>query len=232
MRAHWMAGLALTDEQADELMADYWTWYRGTLDQPLVDWFAAQRPARKSAILGDTGPGAREGERVWGFEAVTGDIVYSHEVGLRKPDPAVYALSTSRLGCRAGGDRLPRRRGGQRRGGAIGRLARRTPRRHPDLDPRAGGDHRSQGEGGRNPRSTGCSVCYPGLQPAQSGRRPPQSAGLLAGHHADGLAHEARKHRGAGHAEPGGDDLREHAAVVGGDEEVGVSSLVMPGHLA
>lgn len=98
VRAHWMAGLALTDEQADELMGDYWTWYRGTLDQPLLDWFAAQRPARKTAILSNSGPGAREAERVWGFEDLTDDIVYSHEVGLRKPDPAVYALSALRLG--------------------------------------------------------------------------------------------------------------------------------------
>jgi epoxide hydrolase-like predicted phosphatase len=35
---------------------------------------------------------------VWGFEDVTDDIVYSHEVGLRKPDPAIYALTAERLG--------------------------------------------------------------------------------------------------------------------------------------
>ena len=29
---------------------------------------------------------------------MTDDIVYSHEVGLRKPDPAVYALTAARLG--------------------------------------------------------------------------------------------------------------------------------------
>ena len=37
------AGSGLSDEQADELMADYWRWYVGTLDQPLVDWFAGVR---------------------------------------------------------------------------------------------------------------------------------------------------------------------------------------------
>ena len=35
---------------------------------------------------------------MWGFEDVTDDIVYSHEVGLRKPDPAIYALAAERLG--------------------------------------------------------------------------------------------------------------------------------------
>ena len=44
MRAHWRQRLALNDAQADELMADYWRWYVGTLDQELFDWFAAQRP--------------------------------------------------------------------------------------------------------------------------------------------------------------------------------------------
>ena len=29
---------------------------------------------------------------------MTDDIVYSHEVGLRKPDPAIYALAAARLG--------------------------------------------------------------------------------------------------------------------------------------
>ena len=35
---------------------------------------------------------------MWGFEDVTDDIVYSHEVRLRKPDPAIYALTAERLG--------------------------------------------------------------------------------------------------------------------------------------
>ena len=98
MRAHWQQHLGLSDEQADELMRDFWTWYVGTLDQPLLDWFAAQRPARLTGILSNSGPGAREAERHWGFEDITDDIVYSHEVGLAKPDPAIYALTAERLG--------------------------------------------------------------------------------------------------------------------------------------
>jgi HAD superfamily hydrolase (TIGR01509 family) len=31
------------------------------------------------------------------IEAVVLDIVYSHEVGLRKPDPAIFELTASRL---------------------------------------------------------------------------------------------------------------------------------------
>ena len=99
VRRHWQERLGLSDEQADDLLADYRRWYAGTLDRPLVDWFAGVRGrGLKAGILSNSGPGAREAERHWGFEQMTDDIVYSHEVGLRKPDPAVYALTAARLG--------------------------------------------------------------------------------------------------------------------------------------
>jgi epoxide hydrolase-like predicted phosphatase len=99
VRAHWRQRLALSEVQTDELMADYWHWYVGTLDQQLFDWFARVRTrGLKAGILSNSGPGAREAEACSGFEAVTDDIVYSHEVGLAKPDPAVYELTASRLG--------------------------------------------------------------------------------------------------------------------------------------
>jgi putative hydrolase of the HAD superfamily len=103
VRAHWQARLGLSDRQADALMADYWRWYAGTLDRPLVEWFARVRGrGLKAGILSNSGPGAREAERRWGFEEITDDIVYSHEVGLAKPDPAVYALTAERLGVEPG----------------------------------------------------------------------------------------------------------------------------------
>ncbi|MCP3421289.1 HAD family hydrolase [Nocardioides pinisoli] len=100
VRAEWQRALALDDEQVDALLDDFWRWYVGTLDRPLLDWFAAQRPERLTAILSNSGPGARERERCHGFEDVTDDIVYSHEVGLAKPDPRAYELVTRRLGVR------------------------------------------------------------------------------------------------------------------------------------
>jgi putative hydrolase of the HAD superfamily len=97
-RAHWQRRLALTDAQADELVADSWRWYVGSLDQPLFDWFSGLRPrGLTTGILSNSGPGAREAERHHGFEAITDVIVYSHEVGVKKPDPAVYELTRSRL---------------------------------------------------------------------------------------------------------------------------------------
>lgn len=100
VRAEWQRALALDDEQVDALLDDFWRGYVGTLDRPLLDWFAAQRPERLTAILSNSGPGARERERCHGFEDVTDDIVYSHEVGLAKPDPRAYELVTRRLGVR------------------------------------------------------------------------------------------------------------------------------------
>jgi putative hydrolase of the HAD superfamily len=99
VRSHWQDRLGLSDDQADELMADQWRWYVGTLDQPLYDWFAGVRGRGLIAgILSNSGPGAREAERVWGLEEITEHIVYSHEVGLAKPDRAIYELTASRLG--------------------------------------------------------------------------------------------------------------------------------------
>jgi putative hydrolase of the HAD superfamily len=41
--------------------------------------------------------GAREREQVaYGFEDLVDDLVYSHEVGLSKPDPRIYALTCQR----------------------------------------------------------------------------------------------------------------------------------------
>jgi HAD superfamily hydrolase (TIGR01509 family) len=98
VRSHWQRRLGLSDDQADELMADQWRWYVGALDLTLYDWFAGVRGrGLVAAILSNSGQGAREAERVWGFEEITDDIVYSHEVGLAKPDPAIYELTSARL---------------------------------------------------------------------------------------------------------------------------------------
>jgi HAD superfamily hydrolase (TIGR01509 family) len=99
MREHWKQRLGLTDAQADELMTDQWRWYCGTLDHELFDWFAGVRGrGLKAGIVSNSGPGAREAERHFGFEGIVDDLVYSHEVGLMKPDPAIFHLAASRLG--------------------------------------------------------------------------------------------------------------------------------------
>ncbi|MFC4785101.1 HAD-IA family hydrolase [Nocardioides sp. MAHUQ-72] len=100
VRATWQRELGLSGPQVDELVEDFWRWYVGTLDRPMLDWFAGLRPRLLTGILSNSAPDARERERCWGFEDVTDDIVYSHEVGLLKPDPAVFELTARRLGVR------------------------------------------------------------------------------------------------------------------------------------
>ena len=50
-------------------------------------------------ILSNSADGARRDEsRRYGFPELVDDIVYSHEVGLAKPDPAIFHLACMRLG--------------------------------------------------------------------------------------------------------------------------------------
>jgi putative hydrolase of the HAD superfamily len=98
VRATWRRELALSEEQVEELVEDFWRWYVGSLDREMFDWFAGLRPALRTGILSNSAPEARERERCWGFEDVTDDLVYSHEVGLLKPDPRIFELAATRLG--------------------------------------------------------------------------------------------------------------------------------------
>jgi putative hydrolase of the HAD superfamily len=93
--------LSLHPRRVDVLMEDFWAEYLGTLNAELADWFAGLRPRWRTGILSNSAVGARERERErYGFEAMTDLIVYSHEVGMTKPDPRVYRLTCDRLGVR------------------------------------------------------------------------------------------------------------------------------------
>jgi putative hydrolase of the HAD superfamily len=52
-------------------------------------------------MLSNSFVGAREREQErYGFGDITDLIVYSHEVGMSKPDPSIYQLTCDRLGVR------------------------------------------------------------------------------------------------------------------------------------
>jgi putative hydrolase of the HAD superfamily len=102
MRAMYAGALGLDEEQADEMMAEMWDAYCGELDVELCDFAAGLRPTYRTAILSNSADGARrEEQRRYGFEELVDTIVYSHEVGLAKPDPAVFRLTEERLGVAA-----------------------------------------------------------------------------------------------------------------------------------
>lgn len=99
MRQRYAEALELDDAQADQMMAEMWDAYCGELDVELRDFVAGLRPAYTTAILSNSADGARrEEQRRFGFEDLVDVIVYSHEVGLAKPDPAVFRLTEERLG--------------------------------------------------------------------------------------------------------------------------------------
>jgi HAD superfamily hydrolase (TIGR01509 family) len=101
MRATYAGALGLDERQADELMAEMWDAYCGEPDTVLRDFVAGLRPGLTTAILSNSADGARrEEQRRYGFEDLVDVLVYSHEVGLEKPDPAIFRLTEQLLGVR------------------------------------------------------------------------------------------------------------------------------------
>lgn len=88
----------LSEAQADEYMRDLWDWYCGELDEELMSFAASLHPKYLTAILSNSGSGARKEEEArYALSKVFDPIIYSHEVGLRKPDPEIYALACDLL---------------------------------------------------------------------------------------------------------------------------------------
>jgi epoxide hydrolase-like predicted phosphatase len=98
LRSSFAEALDLSSADADELMADVWDWYCGELDDALVAYVRGLRPRFKTAILSSSADGARREEsRRYDLPNLVDDLVYSHEVGLAKPDPAIFRLACARL---------------------------------------------------------------------------------------------------------------------------------------
>ena len=82
-------------------MQDLWHWYLGELNTELANFFTSLRPRYQTAILSNSFVGARRREeKRYHFHEMTDFIIYSHEVGLVKPDRRIYELTCERLGVR------------------------------------------------------------------------------------------------------------------------------------
>ena len=80
------------------MMNDIWTEYLGELNVKLYDYFKNLRPKYKTAILSNSFIGAREKEQdKYKFEDICDFIIYSHEVGISKPNKDIYDLLCKRL---------------------------------------------------------------------------------------------------------------------------------------
>lgn len=96
------AALRLSTDDAEELWNNMWDWYLHVLNHELVDYLATLRPQYVTAILSNSFVGAREREESrYGFAESFDPIIYSHEEGMEKPDPAFYRLACKRLGVAA-----------------------------------------------------------------------------------------------------------------------------------
>ena len=83
----------------DAFLAGFWEVYMGQPNEELIAYFRALRPRYRTAILTNSYVGAREHEEErYGFTSMTDLAIYSHEEGIRKPDPRIFALASARLG--------------------------------------------------------------------------------------------------------------------------------------
>lgn len=93
--------VGLDEQQLAAYMADVWREYLGSANTELIGYARRLRPRYRTGILSNSFVGAREREQAaYGFEDLVDEIVYSHEVGMSKPDPRIYALACERLGVR------------------------------------------------------------------------------------------------------------------------------------
>jgi epoxide hydrolase-like predicted phosphatase len=93
--------LGLDERQVDEFMDWIWREYLGSANTELIEYARRLRPRYRTGILSNSFVGAREREQAaYGFEDLVDELIYSHECGLWKPDPAIYALACERLRVR------------------------------------------------------------------------------------------------------------------------------------
>ena len=88
----------LDDAALGRFMDDLWEEYLGTLNEELTAYFASLRGRYRTGIVSNSFAGAREREQaLYGFGDLCDTIVYSHEVGCRKPDPRIFQIALQRL---------------------------------------------------------------------------------------------------------------------------------------
>ncbi|MEV4537573.1 HAD family phosphatase [Asanoa sp. NPDC049518] len=91
--------LGITEEQVEAVMADMWQRYLGSPNTELIEYAGALRRRVRTGILSNSFVGAREREQAaYGLPALVDECLYSHEVGIGKPDPELWKLTCERMG--------------------------------------------------------------------------------------------------------------------------------------
>jgi HAD superfamily hydrolase (TIGR01509 family) len=101
--AEWCARLqastGMSAADFDAYMAAFWDIYMGNPNEDLIAYFRDLRPRYRTAILTNSFLGAREQEEArYGFTSMVDVAIYTHEEGIHKPDPRIFALAAERVG--------------------------------------------------------------------------------------------------------------------------------------
>ncbi|GGR89875.1 hypothetical protein GCM10010252_30980 [Streptomyces aureoverticillatus] len=95
------ARLGLDTPQVEAFMADLWTEYVGTPNEELIAYVRGLRGSCRLGILSNSFVGARERETaLYHFDELVDQIVYSHEIGIGKPDPRAFEAACVALDVR------------------------------------------------------------------------------------------------------------------------------------
>jgi putative hydrolase of the HAD superfamily len=85
------ARLGLGEREVEAFMGDLWAQYLGAPNEELIGYVRELRGRCRLVILSNSCVGARERECArYGFDELVGEIVYSHEIGVAKPDPRAF----------------------------------------------------------------------------------------------------------------------------------------------
>ena len=97
-RSQIATALGLTPGQEDRFFTGMWDWYCGELDTELAAFAASLRPRCRTGIHSNSADGARRDEDArYRFADSYDPVLYSHEIGAAKPDPACYLLACEAL---------------------------------------------------------------------------------------------------------------------------------------
>lgn len=83
-----------------QFRADFWDAYCGAPNTELINFVRSLVGRVGLAILSNSADGAREQEeRRYGFSTIFDPILYSHEIGVNKPDPRAYRIAVDSMGA-------------------------------------------------------------------------------------------------------------------------------------
>jgi putative hydrolase of the HAD superfamily len=106
-RGYWAkfgrdAGRPFSAEQIDALIEDDVLMWTGNLNEPMLTWAATlQNAGILTAILSNMGPEVlRTMRQEFAWLAGFNQLTWSCELGIAKPDPAIYTLTCDKLGVR------------------------------------------------------------------------------------------------------------------------------------